>query len=335
MHRVGVIGSTGIGQRHAKGIAGIAASAQVVAVCDLSTEALDGFREKWGETWPDLCTYTSHGDMLEKEKLDIVTVATSDHAHAQLVVDAAQAGAKGIFCEKPLATTVEDAARMVEACEQAGTRLSVDHTRRWLPLWNQAKSTIDAGDIGEVQYVVGSVRGARAMLFRNGTHAMDSICWLAGEAQPAWVVADLETGFEDWGSYRGDGGRNPALEPGAYGMIKFTNGVRAFYAGGSKTTPGPKFTTEVIGTTGRLVITGNDKATLFRGEVAEVVTAETWEVSGIEAGVQDLVRAVDEDCTPTSNGRNGQKVVKILVGFLESQAAGHTPVTIPEGRGVA
>jgi hypothetical protein len=47
------------------------------------------------------------------------------------------------------------------------------------------------------------------------------------------------------------------------------------------------------------------------------------------------VRAVDEDRTPTSNGRGGQKVVEILVGFLESQAAGHTPVAIPERRGVA
>ena len=75
-------------------------------------------------------------------------------------------------------------------------------------------------------------------------------------------------------------------------MIKFSNGVRAFYAGGSKTTPGPKFTTEVIGTTGRLLITGNDQATLFRGAEAEPVTAEAWEVSGIEAGVQALVRAV-------------------------------------------
>ena len=335
MQRVGVIGSTGIGQRHAKGIAGIERSAQVVAVCDLSPEALDGFREKWKERWPDLHAYTDHREMLDKEELDIVTVATSDNAHAQLVVDAAQAGAGGIFCEKPLATTVEDAARMVAACEQAGTLLSVDHTRRWLPLWNQAKALIEAGDIGPVQYVVGSVRGARAMLFRNGTHAVDSICWLAGDAQPEWVVADLEDGFQDWGSYRGDGGGNPASEPGAYGMIKFTNGVRAFYAGGSKSTPGPKFTTEVVGTTGRLVITGNDQATLFRGEEAEPVTAETWEVSGIEAGVQDLVRAVEQNRTPTSSGRDAQKVVEILVGFLQSQEAGTARVTIPARRTVA
>lgn len=329
MYRVGIIGSTGIGQRHAAGIAGIDPQAQVVAVCDLVPAALDGFQSKWAERWPALATYTDHRQMLAEEQLDIVTVATSDHAHAQLVVDAAEAGTKGIFCEKPLATTVTDAARMVAACDQAGCKLSVDHTRRWLPLWNQAKELIAAGEIGPVQYVVGSVRGPRAMMFRNGTHALDAICWLAGEAQPAWVLADLETGFEDWTEYRGDGGRDPASEPGAYGMIKFTNGVRAFYAGGSKTTPGPKFSTEVVGTTGRLLITGNDEATLFRGEQAEAVTVEPWPVSGIEAGVQDLVRAVEKDRAPTSDGRSGQKVVEILLGFLASQAAGNKPVTIP------
>jgi predicted dehydrogenase len=332
MYRVGIIGSTGIGQRHAAGIAGIDTQAQVVAVCDLAPAALDNFQSKCAERWPALATYTDHRQMLAAEQLDIVTVATSDHAHAQLVVDAAEAGAKGIFCEKPLATTVADAARMVAACEQAGCKLSVDHTRRWLPLWNHAKDLIDAGEIGPVQYIVGSVRGPRAMMFRNGTHALDSICWLAGEAQPAWVMADLETGFEDWTEYKGDGGRDPASEPGAYGMIKFTNGVRAFYAGGSKMTPGPKFSTEIIGTTGRLLITGNDEATLFRGEQAESLTVEPWPVSGIEAGVQDLVGAVEEDRLPTSDGRSGQKVVEILLGFLDSQALGNKSVAIPAQR---
>jgi predicted dehydrogenase len=72
--------------------------------------------------------------MLEKENLDIVTVATSDHARAALVVDAAEAGVKRIFCEKPLARTVEDADPIVSACERHNVILSIDHTRRWTPI---------------------------------------------------------------------------------------------------------------------------------------------------------------------------------------------------------
>ena len=72
-------------------------------------DTLNAFKERWQDTWSDITLYTNHQEMLANENLDIVTVATSDHRHADLVVDAANAGAKGIFCEKPMATSVSDA----------------------------------------------------------------------------------------------------------------------------------------------------------------------------------------------------------------------------------
>ena len=129
MYRVGVIGCRGIGVAHAQGLVGLDNST-LVAACDLVQEQLDSFQEHWKDTWPTIAQDTSHKDMLEKEDLDIVTVATSDHRHADLVVDAAEAGVKGIFCEKPLATSMEDADRMIQACEGSGTVLVVDHSRR-------------------------------------------------------------------------------------------------------------------------------------------------------------------------------------------------------------
>ena len=102
--------------------------------------------------------------MLAQENLDIVTVATSDHRHADLVVNAANAGAKGIFCEKPMATNLADADRMLEAVERNGTILSIDHTRRWQPMWRHTKEEIvGAGEIGEVKYIIGTLNGGRAM----------------------------------------------------------------------------------------------------------------------------------------------------------------------------
>ena len=85
----------------------------LAAACDLDETTLAAFGDRWRSDWPELNLYTDHRKMLEREELDIVTVATSDHRHAVLVVDAADAGAKGIFCEKPLATNLADADRMV------------------------------------------------------------------------------------------------------------------------------------------------------------------------------------------------------------------------------
>ena len=65
------------------------------------------FKKNYAQDYPELRIYSSHKEMLEKESpLDIITVGVSDHRHADIVVDAANAGVKGIFCEKPLATTV-------------------------------------------------------------------------------------------------------------------------------------------------------------------------------------------------------------------------------------
>ena len=132
MYKAGVIGCRGIGVAHATGIVG-SDRASLAAACDLDEETLREFEQRWPDE--NLTLYRDHREMLARESLDIVTVATSDHRHADLVVDAANAGAKGIFCEKPLATSLADADRMIAACDTNNTTLSVDHTRRFIPLW--------------------------------------------------------------------------------------------------------------------------------------------------------------------------------------------------------
>ena len=69
----------------------------------------------------------------------------------------------------PLATSLADADRMLEAVDKHGALLSIDHTRRWMPVWRHAaEQVIEPGEIGEVRTITGGSSGARAMLFRNG-----------------------------------------------------------------------------------------------------------------------------------------------------------------------
>ena len=69
-------------------------------VCDLVPELLDEFGRTWGERWPDVGHYTDFSAMLRESNLDMLTIATGDHTHAMLGIEAAEAGVKGIFCEK-------------------------------------------------------------------------------------------------------------------------------------------------------------------------------------------------------------------------------------------
>ena len=329
-YRVGVIGCTGIGTRHASGLVGLP-NAELAAGCDLSQDALDRFKAHWQQEWPNIALYTDHQKMLADENLDIVTVATSDHRHADLVVNAANAGVKGIFCEKPMATNLADADRMIEAVERNNTILSIDHTRRWMPLWRHTKeAVVDGGEIGTVQYIIGTLNGGRAMLFRNGTHMIDAICYYAN-SEPEWVFAELEAGYEDYSEYRGDGGHKPETEPSASGYIHFKNGVRGYYAGGSKNTPAPTFRLEIVGETGYVLI-DNTKADLVRGEESEPIVPPAWPVEGIPAGVQELVQLVDKGGEPRSPARTAHQVVEIMIGFLESQRQGNAKISIPGPR---
>ena len=148
-YRVGIVGCTGIASQpsqtlshpilgtvaphsHAAGY-NCVPSTEVVAVCDLVPERTQAFVATWQHRWSNIAQFQDYREMLARENLDIVSVVTSDHRHADITVDAAEAGARAIFCEKPLATTVADADRMIEAVEKHGVFLSVDHSRRWQP----------------------------------------------------------------------------------------------------------------------------------------------------------------------------------------------------------
>ena len=137
-YRAGVIGCSGVGTRHAMGLVKLP-NVELVAGADLVRKTLNSFKEKFSEHSDSISGYTNYQEMLLQENLDIVTVATSDHRHTDPVVNAAAIGVKGIFCEKPLATRLIDADRMIEAVNENQVILSIDHTRRWQPLWVHTK----------------------------------------------------------------------------------------------------------------------------------------------------------------------------------------------------
>ena len=259
--RAGVVGLTGIGaNRPAPGpgpgtgfemphshVAAYrhVAGTEPVAVCDIVPEKLDDFHRTWSDVLPDVRGYTDYREMLDREQLDVISVATPDDRHAQIVIDAVDAGVRGIVCEKPIASTLADADRMIAAVEAAGVPMLVDHTRRWMFPWVQVAEVIASGEIGDVQRIVANQGGPRAMLFRNGTHMFDTILWYAG-GTPTAVYAIAEAGFEDYPPrYASDGGHDPDTDPAMSVVVEFDNGVRAFW-NMCKTMP-QVFTLEVLG----------------------------------------------------------------------------------------
>ena len=345
--RAGVVGLTGIGQRPAALGAepgwGTAmphshvsayhhvADTEVVAVCDLSEEAIANFNADWNESLPEVNTYTSHVEMLEKENLDVLSVVTGDNVHAQICIDGAEAGVKGILCEKPIASSLADADRIIAAVEKAGIPFLVDHSRRWMFPWVQAAQLIEDGAIGDVKRVVANQGGPRAMLFRNGTHMCDTINWYA-QGNPTAVYAVNEINFEDYGPrYASDGGHDPDTDPAVSILIEYDNDVRAFW-NMCKPMPGV-FDVDVFGSDGILRVT-QERATLTTvNESRTLVTSDiphTQYTQGHIAGaVVELLSLIRNGGTPTCGPIEARQVMEVLLGALQSSAGGNVRVTMP------
>jgi predicted dehydrogenase len=249
-----------------------------------------------------------------------------------MVVDAAEGGVRAILCEKPIATTLADADRMIAACEQHGVAMSIHHSRRWRPHWHGAVAQVGDGPLGSVRRIVASIGGPRAMLLRNGTHLLDAVCWFAG-SEPEWVVGVLDEEHQAYGPrYAGDGGRDPAFDPGGSALIHFENGVRAF-VNCSKRMAQP-FEVQVFAEHGRLRATDTVvetwRTTDGGGTSHAYVPPPLARHADTSAAIQELIDQIEQPperrrptlCPP----QQGRTVLSILLATLQSQAQGNVPV---------
>jgi len=137
----------------------------VVAASDVYKAKLDGFEafvndhyiEKTGKNfWTGFKTYHNYEDMLQRDDIDAVVVCTPDHWHAKATIDAADTG-KHVYCEKPLAHTVVEGRKMVEAVERNGIVLQTGSMQRSWEHFRHACELVRNGYLGEIRKVVVSV----------------------------------------------------------------------------------------------------------------------------------------------------------------------------------
>lgn len=186
--RAGVIGATGRGNYgHGLGDAFTAlARTPVVAVADADQAGGAAAARSFGTD----IHYLDFREMLARERLDVVAICPRwTDQRRDMVVAAAEAGVKGIFCEKPFAPTLADADAMLDACDRHGTRMVVAH-RRAAAHEQRLKQIVDSGEIGEIQVLRGHGKGDHRAgsldLIILGTHILDGMRYVAG-SDVAWA----------------------------------------------------------------------------------------------------------------------------------------------------
>ena len=121
-----------------------AKGAEIVSICDRDPERLKIVGDQFGVA----ARYADAAEMMAKENLDFVDIATTVRSHRALVELAASHKLPTI-CQKPFALTLADAKAMVEACRKAGVPLMVHENFRWQSPIQAVKAVIDAGEIGQ------------------------------------------------------------------------------------------------------------------------------------------------------------------------------------------
>ena len=120
----------------------------LVAVVSRDQARAAAFAKKFGARH----AYTHYDDMLRNPEVTAVAIHTPNAQHAAQAVAAARAG-KHVFCDKPMATTIADAERIVRECEKAGVTLGINFHNRFMPCFIETRRIIASGEIGEVHLV--------------------------------------------------------------------------------------------------------------------------------------------------------------------------------------
>ena len=148
--RIGVIGTGKIAQTlHIPNVL-FSDRTELVALSNPHPEKMERIIEKFGIE--GVSTYTDYKDLLKRDDVDAVIIATPNAYHAPITVEALRAG-KHVLVEKPMATSSKEALEMLEESKRSGKILMVNHSQRFFPHHMKAKEIIESGMLGEIRLV--------------------------------------------------------------------------------------------------------------------------------------------------------------------------------------
>ena len=183
---IALIGCGMIGREHIERIQNRIRNAKVVAVCDVFEEGAKKGAEIAGAGTK---VYTDFNEAINDPDVNAVVVTTPGQFHKGPVLAAIKAG-KPVFCEKPLATTLEDAKKVVEAEKASGKRLlQIGFMRRFDPDYIKMKKILDSGELGAplMAHCISRTRShpknhtTEQHITNIAIHEIDICRWLLGE----------------------------------------------------------------------------------------------------------------------------------------------------------
>lgn len=187
---IAVIGASGMGQSHMKGVVANE-NAALFAICDTDETALKEAAEKFGVS----NTVTDYRELVNSDEIDAVIIVTPDQVHLEMTEAFLRAG-KHVLCEKPMALNMEECEKMMKVQKETGNMLMIGQVCRCTPAFIMAKEIVDSGKIGDLFFVESEYAHnyekaegkngwrktpERSGFIGGGCHAVDLLRWIAGD----------------------------------------------------------------------------------------------------------------------------------------------------------
>jgi predicted dehydrogenase len=330
-----------------------APAARVVAVADPDPEGLAESVKRF----EGAKGFTDYRRMLDEVKADFVSVTPRFiDQHRDMTVAAVEAGAKGIFLEKPMCRTLAEADEIVALCEKHNVKLAVAHQTRYSPKLPLIEEMIRSGQLGMVlEYRARGKedeRGGGEDLWVLGSHMVDLMRCLGGDAE--WCFGTVLQEGRPVGSddvVEGGEGIGPLAGDEVHATYRLSGGAMGQFDSVRKAKSKPtRFGMRIYGSEGVLdLINGAfmpDVQVLLDGSWCPGRSGKEWvplSTAGLGkpepmtdclphqsqiAGVHDLIAAVEEDRQPISSMYDGRAATEMIVSVFESQRLGR-PVSLP------
>lgn len=332
----GLVGCGRIARKHAEILAGAhIAGARLGAVCDQDPDRARAFGKRHGVPW-----FTSIATMMSgAPDLQVVCVLTPSGSHAANVIELAQYG-RHIVVEKPMALTIADADRMIEACDTARVRLFVVKQNRYNRAVQRLRHALDAGRLGKIVMGTVRVRWSRDQAYydqdawrgtwaedggvfaNQASHHIDLLEWMLGQpvsvyARSRAALANIEV--EDTGA------AILKFQSGALGIIEATTATRPHDLEGSLSIMGEKGTVVIGGfavneiQTWEFVEPEDGDATVF--EECNQNPPNVYGFGHIPY-LEHVVDCIDKDHPALVDGLVGRRSLELISALYESIETG-------------
>jgi predicted dehydrogenase len=321
---IALIGCGGITKSHLTAYK--AAGYNVVALCDIDENRA---RERQQEFYPDAQIYTNAADVLRRDDIEVVDIATHPADRIPLIGAAIEAG-KHVLSQKPFVLNLDDGERLIELAHTRGVKLAVNQNGRWAPHVAYMRQMIATGQVGQVSsadlaiqwnhnWVVGTVFDGidDLILYDFAIHWFDMLtCYFPNQTAERVVASVRHTTSQK--------ARPPLL---AHVMVEYAH-AQATLSFNADARQGPRDSTVIVGDTATMHSDGpglgNQTVTVYRDshEPVQPTLVGSWFPTGFHGTMGELLCAIEENREPSNSAANNLTSLALCFAAIQSSRDG-------------